>query len=493
MNQRFGGGSTSRIVKSNKIISLETQFILLLCISMAFIWFNNFQIRNGDITANDAIVKMQLDGHDTLNSNSSHINVNGATMTTATTTTTATLEVHLTDKHVRPPYAYAWILGSIHEDREAYKGFLWDILISANILRKLGSNADFWVYTRLSPESKLQSLPVEDRRLLDGLGINVKELEKPEKESFAQLVYDKFQTIGMVEYKRVIFLDADMYPLTNLDYLFHLSDPDYKDVPTILKPNLILATWNEPCNTGLFMVEPSTEAFAKYKDTLQRQREVGKTLPYPHFDKLTGWGFEFGKKGVPHSHWESVNNHRGFGWTWHAAHSDQGLMYYFARFIQKEMSIVIGDRVQSWTSASASGDREYADIESETQGVLAEYEGNVTVYQFSCDKTEERATDEKDQFKCFPPYSSVAHFMGGSKPWQGRFNKKDINNTWSYKQKGAKSQWFKQLVELNEKFNMDLDISNWNSKYREKMQESPLGHKAKYSDHADIINIESKG
>jgi hypothetical protein len=133
------------------------------------------------------------------------------------------------------PYAYAWVIGGIHEDRLAYKGFMWTIFISAHLLKKLGTTADFWVYVRLSPDSILDDLPPEDRKVLEALGFNIVLLEKPKKESFAQLVYDKFLTINMTDYKRVMFLDADMIPLTGLDFYFHLSDPEYTEVPTLLK------------------------------------------------------------------------------------------------------------------------------------------------------------------------------------------------------------------------------------------------------------------
>ena len=194
------------------------------------------------------------------------------------------------DNRKQSPYSYAWILGAIHEDKWAYKGFLWDVIISANLLRKQGSTADFWVFVRLSPESKLDDLPPEDRRLLETVGIKIRVLDKPEKESFAQLVFDKFLTINMTDYKRVIFLDGDLIPLVNLDYIFHLSDPDHTETPTLIKPNLITASLGEPCNTGIFMVQPSVEAFAKYNDAVIKQREHAKTLPYPYFDYKEGWG-----------------------------------------------------------------------------------------------------------------------------------------------------------------------------------------------------------
>ena len=86
------------------------------------------------------------------------------------------------------------------------------------------------MHIRLSPNSTLRDLPKEDVRLFRALGVNIVLLDKPEKESFAQLVYDKFLTINMTRYRRVMFMDGDMLPVTNLDYYFQLSDPKYQDI-----------------------------------------------------------------------------------------------------------------------------------------------------------------------------------------------------------------------------------------------------------------------
>lgn len=59
---------------------------------------------------------------------------------------------------------------------------------------------------------------------------------KLKKDSFVQLVHDKFLIINVMAYKRIMFLDADLIPLTGLDYFFHLSDPEYTTLSTLLKP-----------------------------------------------------------------------------------------------------------------------------------------------------------------------------------------------------------------------------------------------------------------
>ena len=219
------------------------------------------------------------------------------------------------------PFAYAFVLGGIHEDRHAYKGFLYDVLIATKVLRKLGSTADFWIWTQLSPDSNRTTLPTEDVRLLTALNIHISELEKPAHESFAQVVYSKFRLLQMTQYQRVMFLDADIMPLVNLDYLFHLSMGSKPQ----LRPNLILATRGEPCNTALFIVQPLPGDWESLQQAVHEQHEAGKKLPYPHFDWQSGWGYNFLKL---RDQWEAINKN-GTGWRFHAGHSDQGECLYF--------------------------------------------------------------------------------------------------------------------------------------------------------------------
>jgi len=383
------------------------------------------------------------------------------------------------------PYAYAWVIGGIHEDRLAYKGFMWTIFISAHLLKKLGTTADFWVYVRLSPDSILDDLPPEDRKVLEALGFNIVLLEKPKKESFAQLVYDKFLTINMTDYKRVMFLDADMIPLTGLDFYFHLSDPEYTEVPTLLKPNFIIASREEPCNTGMFMVEPSKEAFEMYNEIVWKQHEEAKSLPYPYFNSENGWGHTF----LETDFWEGITK-KGTRWKFHAAHSDQGLMYYYAKYARMEVSIAIGDRVQNWKA----GHGNLPELESDTHGVLATYQGEVLRYQYLCDKPadEARRLDQGNLlWTCTPPYNSVAHFMGNSKPWRRKFDLRRATDS-SFRQFGARYFWFKALAEASDKYEIGIDIKHWNKVHLESVRGSLLGEKAEYQDQADVVGIKVK-
>lgn len=315
---------------------------------------------------------------------------------------------------VHRPYAYMWMIGGIHEDRHAYKGFLFDVMISVYLLKERlnSTDADFWVLAQLASDSQSPNgmLPEEDLRLLKEIGVQIRMLEKPhasKAESFASLVYEKFRALELTQYRRVIFLDADTIPLVNLDYIFHLSDPLHEASPTILRPNLIMASRHEPCNTGFFMVEPKHGRWELLASVLKAQMEKGKSLPYPHFNWYDGWGHNFWVSG---DHWDAISTKEGRKWKFHAGHSDQGLMYYYTRYVVKDVSIVIGDKVENWYTNQQDEDK--AELHEFYEDGLAPYfPGPPLEYEWNC-QLPPNQRDQNNYFKCVPIFQGFAHFMG---------------------------------------------------------------------------------
>jgi len=84
----------------------------------------------------------------------------------------------------------------------------------------------------------------------------------------------------MVEYDAVLFLDTDVLPLCNLDYVFDLVGEgehgdtlrDYVGNRT-RRRNLILAWKTEPSNAGFFIVRPGKGELDELNEILRRQRE----------------------------------------------------------------------------------------------------------------------------------------------------------------------------------------------------------------------------
>jgi hypothetical protein len=471
---------------SSSTVALARTVKALGALCLLFLWMNNMYAIG--ILQKHTVGGSELGSFLSSSSSSSLSKVPKESMTSTTTIKDHAIPLSLLSSSSSSSspsrrYAYAFVIGGIHEHRPAYKGFLWTILISVHILQKLGTQADFWIFVRLSPDSNLSDLPPEDRRILTEMNIHIVLQPKPKTESFAQLVLDKFLTWNMTEYKRVMFLDGDMIPLTNLDYYFYLSDPDYKDLPTVLQPNFIMATQREPCNTGMFMVEPSEDAFEQYEDVVRRQHEKAKTLPYPYFDYKQGWGHDFRKHG---DYWESLHQ-KSSKWKFHASHSDQGLMYYFVKYVRQNVSIAIGDKIQNWRQGQNGS--HLPELESETLGVLAKYQGELLRYQWSCDKPREEArVSDVEHFwwRCRPPYDSTAHFMGNTKPWRRSYVASEYT-TYSFRQTAARYLWFKELTEVNEKYHMGLDMDHWDEKYLPLLQDELLGKMALFKDQKDII------
>jgi hypothetical protein len=187
------------------------------------------------------------------------------------------------------PYAYVFTVGGVNEKKPGYRGFLLNILIATRILANEGSTADVIAYFQMSPASDLDKLPEEDQRLLSRMNVHVKYLPKPKQESFYDIVFEKFRCLELVQYRRALFLDADVIPLHNIDYIFKLSEGD----DAILKENMIVATRGEPCNAGFFMLKPGKGEWDQLQRIVKAQLESAKDLPHPKFDKVKGWGHSF--------------------------------------------------------------------------------------------------------------------------------------------------------------------------------------------------------
>ena len=108
------------------------------------------------------------------------------------------------------PYAYAFVIGGCNPNKPVYRGFLYNILVSARLLRQMGSTADVVAYFQLSHSyRRSDTLPDEDIRALEGLGIKIYYIERSEHESFYETVMNKFRILQLTQYRRVLLMDGD--------------------------------------------------------------------------------------------------------------------------------------------------------------------------------------------------------------------------------------------------------------------------------------------
>lgn len=152
-------------------------------------------------------------------------------------------------------YAYSFVIGGCNPNKPAYKGFLYNILVATRLLREVGSTADVVAFFQLSYEYQDSTvLPDEDVRALEGLGIRILYIPQSPHESFYETVLNKFRILELTEYRRVLLMDGDVMPVSNLDYLFELSDDNkYGPGNSTLKGNVVVSGPWEPANAGFFL------------------------------------------------------------------------------------------------------------------------------------------------------------------------------------------------------------------------------------------------
>ena len=261
-----------------------------------------------------------------------------------------------------PPYerpyrkwAYVYLMGGVHPKKPYYRGYLYNILVSKYILEIHNSTADVVVMVQMSSEAKhLNRLPEMDAKLLREMNIHIHYLPKPPilEDDFYHLQLSKFQILGLTNYSRAFFLDADVMPFCNTDYMFELSEPSQLvgTSPTqkpLLKENVILAWKGNPAAGSYFMLKPGVEELNELNMVIARHEEEARQLPYPYFDKVRGWGHEI----KPPDYWRGFTGWENrTKWEYHGDFADQGLLYYWSKYVKQNVSIVVGREVENWSS-----------------------------------------------------------------------------------------------------------------------------------------------
>lgn len=249
-------------------------------------------------------------------------------------------------------------------------------------------------------------------------------------------------------------MDADSLPINNLDYLFDLSD---RGAESPLQPNAIVAGVIEPANGGLFMLEPKTSALVEINQIVKarvarsaKKLKEGKEWNDAVFDTVLGWGHEI----LPPDCWES-NKEKSYNWTFHAPFSDQGLLYYYAKYVRQNTSFILADRTQKWSTNITTGEPMMV---SEVKNPFLDIAR--PVYGFKLKDTRcSKWAGGKVKNGCPKPYDDFVHFSGVRKPWNVGVPTNlelDTNST-------PGRLWWSTLTMLNIKLNMGISdqLKNW--------------------------------
>lgn len=126
---------------------------------------------------------------------------------------------------------------------------------------------------------------------------------------------------------------------------------------------------------------------------------------------IVGWGHVI----TSPDYWRGTNGTKLTTWSWHAVFADQGLLYYWVKYVKKDVSIIIGPDLEHWSNKSSA-------------------DGNVTL--------ERVETNILTDLSCVPyakgasPYRDFIHFTGTTKPWLGgKLNQPHVSDGRPYSEK----------------------------------------------------------
>lgn len=333
-------------------------------------------------------------------------------------------------------HAYAFVLAGVSPERpQGYIGILFSILVNAHKLESWGSKADIVVLVQMAHDSEWDRLPHEILRYFHAYpSIVIHYLPKPrEPPSFYSAQFEKFFILELTQYRRVLYLDADVMPMCNFDYLFHLSEKG------VFKENMILAGNNEPSNGGFMMLRPKAGEYQKVKDIIEERDARIMASPSKVFDEVVGWGHVI----KPPDYWRTRYNRKsGTFWNFTTAYGNQGLMFYWVKYVKKSASLFVGNEVENWGPPASS---------AESTPVLQETLVDA-IRGYQCPTS---ASYVRDKYRK-GPYDlegQLRHFDGKyRKPWMLR-NTTEVIHDLGYR------MWFEGFEQVKQRLKVTIDLN----------------------------------
>lgn len=255
--------------------------------------------------------------------------------------------MNATSRTIQPsPYAYVFMIAGVSE-QGYHRGYIYNAIVTRYCLNE--STAHVIVLVRLAATSNMTALAEPDATLLTTAGIQIQYLPKLQHDSFYNAMMDKFEILRLTQYRRVIFFDGDAFPLCNMDYVFHLSDPLVTD-PPILQENMVHTFINEPAQGGFFMLAPKPGDYAELQAIIDVQ-ESNVTSRDDVFDPIHGWGH------VMEDGWVDLRGRKRMTWDMHGAMADQGLLWHWVKYVKQRVSVFLGNTMSNWGPHVVDGKR----------------------------------------------------------------------------------------------------------------------------------------
>lgn len=256
----------------------------------------------------------------------------------------------------------------------SYLGYLLHLAAVRFMLSEAGSTMDIVVLMRLVNGTKL---PLSQVAYFSKLNVRIEYLA-PGTDNFFSLVMDKFQILRLLEYKQILFFDADVLPLCNWDHYFNLATASSPEQHDIFAPNLVFAYNNEPAQGGFFLITPEPGDWEAFQQLHFINASIGFGSP-----------LEEPAEGLRHQFTE---------WNWHFSKSDQGMLYHWVRYVKRDVTLVIKNRAKRWR------------MNGNETTVLEVRDFNLTCPNHIQLKGARH-------FHTFPVIRDMVHYTGPSKPW----------------------------------------------------------------------------
>jgi hypothetical protein len=146
--------------------------------------------------------------------------------------------------------------------------------------------------------------------------------------------YLKFWMFSMDEYEKIVFMDYDIMPTSNMDHYFEQPF------------NLMFQAHGSPTNGGFMIVKPERDTFAKAMEMIAKTLRVGmycgvfeKLRPQEDpFDSKLGWGRPMSDVRWPISQSPYLTVHE---WKFVASSYDQGLFTYLCFFYWEHCAVAM--------------------------------------------------------------------------------------------------------------------------------------------------------
>jgi hypothetical protein len=254
----------------------------------------------------------------------------------------------------------------------SYLGYLLHLATVRYMLDYVGSTMDFVILVKLEKtmaHPNRTSLLRSQEAFFSKLNMKIEYLPQGGEEDFEHYMMEKFNIFRYHEYNHILFLDADVLPLCNLDVYFDMSDQG------ILAPNFVIAYKHEPAQGGFFLISPEPGDWEKYQAV------------HEFVNATQGFGSPL--DGLAE---DMKRNYTS--WSWHGSVQDQGFLYHWVRYVKKNVTVLNKNRIQKWG-------------EQGNDGQVKVVHENLH-FSTSC-------KSPRDVWR--PENSDFVHFTGQKKPW----------------------------------------------------------------------------